>query len=134
FLALRAGGKGDMTGKSEIWTNNLGPDVPTPASDGKYLYVLNDKGIMNCLEIASGKVVYEGQRVELGTYSSSPLLADGKLYCTNEEGVTTVVQAGPEFKVLGVSRVEGYTLASPVAVGGELYIRTGEALYAIGRR
>jgi outer membrane protein assembly factor BamB len=134
FLALRAGGQGDMTGKSEIWTNNLGPDVPTPASDGKYLYVLNDKGILNCLEIATGKVVYEGQRVELGTYSSSPLLADGKLYCTNEEGVTTVVQAGPAFQVLGVSRAEGYTLASPVAVDGELYIRTGEALYAIGKR
>ncbi len=133
FLALRAGGKGDVTGKNELWTNNLGPDVPTPASDGKYLYVLNDKGIINCLEIATGKVVYEGQRVELGTYSSSPLLADGKLYCTNEEGVTTVVKAGPEFTILGVSRVEGYTLASPVAVDNQIFIRTGEALYAIGK-
>ena len=117
-----------------LWSNNLGPDVPTPASDGKYIYVLNDKGIMICLEIATGKVIYEGQRIELGTYSSSPLLADGKLYCTNEEGITTVVQAGPRFAVLSVNRLDGYTLASPVAVDSQVFIRTGEALYAIGKR
>jgi hypothetical protein len=76
----------------------------------------------------------EGQRIELGTYSSSPLLADGKLYCTNEEGITTVVQAGPQFAILSVNRLEGYTLASPVAVDGQVFIRTGEALYAIGKR
>ena len=44
YISFRAGGRGDVTGKSEIWNNNLGPDVPTPASDGKLLYVLNDKG------------------------------------------------------------------------------------------
>lgn len=134
YVAFRAGGTGDITGKNELWTNNLGPDVPTPASDGEYIYVLNDKGILQCLEGATGKVVYEGQRIELGTYSASPLLADGKLYCTNEEGTTTVVKAGPKFEILGVNKLEGYTLASPVAVNGLVFIRTGEALYAIGKQ
>jgi outer membrane protein assembly factor BamB len=134
YIAFRAGGSGDLTGKAEVWTNNLGPDVPTPATDGKYIYVLNDKGIYICLEAATGKVIYEGQRIELGTYSSSPLLADGKLYATNEDGVTTVVAAGPEFKVLGTGKLAGYTLASPAAVDNQLFIRTGEALYAIGRK
>ena len=101
FIAFRAGGSGDITGKRELWKNNLGADVPTPTTDGKYIYVLNDIGIMHCLEAETGKPVYEGKRIENGTYSSSPLLADGKLYCTNEEGTTTVVKAGPEFESSG---------------------------------
>src|SRR4051812_16290273 len=96
FIGFRAGGSGNITGKSELWKNNLGADVPTPTTDGKYLYVLNDIGILHCLEATTGKPVYEGKRIENGTYSSSPLLAEGKLYCTNEEGTTTVVKAGPE--------------------------------------
>ena len=49
FIAFKAGGSGNITGKNEIWTNNLGADVPTPTTDGKYIYVLNDIGIMHCL-------------------------------------------------------------------------------------
>ena len=82
----------------------------------------------------TGKPVYERQRIELGTYSSSPLLADGKIYSINEEGTTTVIKAGPQFEILGVSKLDGYTLASPIAVDDQLFIRTGEALYAIGRK
>jgi outer membrane protein assembly factor BamB len=134
YIAFRAGGRGDVTGKVEIWNNNLGADVPTPASDGKLLYVLHDKGFYNVLELATGKVIYQGQRIEPGSYSSSPLLADGKLYAINEEGTTTVVKAGTEFEVLGVSKLDGYTLASPIAADDQLFIRTGEAIYCIGRK
>lgn len=134
YIAFKAGGRGDVTSKNELWNNNLGPDVPTPASDGALLYVLNDKGYYNALEVATGNVVYQGQRIELGSYSSSPLLADGKLYAINEEGTTTVVKAGKEFEVLGVSKLDGYTLASPVAVDNQLFIRTGEALYCIAKK
>ena len=131
FIAFRAGGSGNITGKSEIWKNNLGADVPTPTTDGKYLYVLVDNGILNCLEAATGKVVYQGKRIERGTYSASPLLADGKIYCINEEGTTTVVKAGPEFEVLAVNKLDGLTLASPVAVDDEIFIRTADYLYCI---
>ena len=131
FIAFRAGGSGNITGKSELWTNNLGADVPTPTTDGKYIYVLVDNGIMNCVEAATGTVAYQGQRIELGTYSSSPLLADGKIYCTNEEGTTTVVKAGPAFEILGVSKLDSQTLASPVAVDNQIFIRTADYLYCI---
>ncbi len=134
YIAFKAGGRGDVTGKKEIWNNNLGADVPTPATDGKLLYVLNDKGYYNVLELATGKVIYEGQRIEPGSYSSSPLLADGKLYAINEDGTATVTKAGPEFAVLSVNKLDGYTLASPVAADDQLFIRTGEALYCIGRK
>ncbi|MSO23814.1 MAG: hypothetical protein EXQ58_11335 [Acidobacteria bacterium] len=134
FIAFRAGGSGTITGKNELWTNNLGADVPTPTTDGKYIYVLKDNGSMNCLAAETGKPVYESQRIELGTYSSSPLLADGKIFCVNEEGTTTVVKAGPAFEILGVSKLDSPTLASPVAVGNQLFIRTGDHLYCIQKR
>lgn len=131
YISFRAGGQGDVTGKAELWANNHGPDVPTSATDGKYLYVLKDNGTVNCLDLATGKPYYENQRIELGTYSASPLLADGKLYSINEEGTTTVIKAGPEFAIVGVNKLDGYTLASPIAVDGDLFLRTGEALYCI---
>lgn len=131
FMAFRAGGSGDITGTSELWTNNLGSDVPSPTTDGKYIYVLKDNGMVTCIEALTGNAVYESQRIELGTYSSSPLLADGKLYCINEEGTTTVLQAGPSFKILGTNRLDSHTLASPVAVDNQLFFRTGNYLYCI---
>ncbi len=134
FIAFKAGGSGNITGKNELWTNNLGSDVPTPTTDGKYIYVLGDNGVMNCLDAETGKAVYQGQRLQLGTYSSSPLLADGKIYATNEEGTTTVVKAGPVFEVLGVAKLDSHTLASPVAVDNQIFIRTDEYLYCIQKR
>jgi outer membrane protein assembly factor BamB len=134
FIAFRAGGSGDLTGKNELWTNNLGADVPTPTTDGKYIYVLGDSGIMNCIEALTGNIVYQGKRIENGTYSASPLLADGKIYCISEDGTTTVVKAGPDFEILGVNKLDSLTLASPVAVDNQIFIRTADFLYCIQRR
>jgi outer membrane protein assembly factor BamB len=64
--------------------------------------------------------------------SASPLLADGKLYVTNERATTTVLKAGPEFEVLATNELDGsYTLSSPVAAGNQLFIRTSGFLYCI---
>jgi outer membrane protein assembly factor BamB len=134
FIAFRARGSGNITGKSELWTNNLGADVPTPTTDGKYIYVLGDNGIMNCIEAATGSVAYQGKRIENGTYSASPLLADGKIYCVSEDGTTTVVKAGPAFEILGVNKLDSLTLASPAAVDNQIFIRTADYLYCIQQK
>lgn len=134
FIAFRAGGSGNITGKSELWTNNLGADVPTPTTDGKYIYVLGDNGIMNCIEAATGSVAYQGKRIENGTYSASPLLADGKIYCVSEDGTTTVVKAGPAFEILGMNKLDSLTLASPAAVDNQIFIRTADYLYCIQQK
>ncbi|MEK7406079.1 MAG: PQQ-binding-like beta-propeller repeat protein [Acidobacteriota bacterium] len=134
FVGFRAGGMGDLTGKSEIWTNNLGADVPTATTDGKYLYMLKDNGTLSCVEALTGKVMYEAQRLELGTYSASPLLADGRIYCISEGGTTTVVKAGPAFEILGTNKLDSLTLASPVAVGNQVFIRTADYLYCLQKR
>jgi outer membrane protein assembly factor BamB len=134
FIAFKAGGTGNITGKAEIWQNDLGSDVPTPTTDGRRIFVVNDRGIVVALDAKSGKVLWDRQRIEPGIYSSSPLLADGKIYATNEDGATTVLSAGEEFEVLAVNRLDSHTLASPVAVGDQLFIRTAEHLYCFVKR
>ncbi len=131
FVAFRPGGEGDITGKAEVWTNNLGSDVPTPTTDGKILYVVNDRGILTALDPKTGETVYERQRLEPGAYSASPLLADGRIYATSEDGATTVVKAGPEFEILAVNKLDDYTLGSPVAVDGQIFLRTMKYLYCL---
>lgn len=134
LTALKPGGKGDVTKSHVVWQNPNGPDVPTPVTDGKYLYVTNDRGIIWCLDAKSGAEIYGGKRIKPAIYSSSPVLADGKIYVTNEEGLVTVLQAGPEFKVLAENDMKDYTLSSPAVSDGQLFIRTAGYLYCIGKR
>jgi outer membrane protein assembly factor BamB len=135
FVACKGGGKGDVTATNVAWTSTNTCDVPTPVSDGKYLYVLNDGGMLTCVDPKTGKVAYERQRLPGGTYDASPLYADGKIYCTNWKGRTTVVQAGPEFKVLSENAIDDvYTISSIAAAGKELFIRSSTHLYCIANK
>lgn len=136
LLALRAGGKGDVT-ESHLawkWDNDGGPDVPTPVSDGKYFYMVADGGLMTCIDAKTGQKIYGPQRIGIGaTVDSSPLLADGKLYITGENGVTVVLAAGPEFKELARNELDGsWTMSSIPVSGQQLFVRTGTHLYCIG--
>ena len=74
------------------------------------------------------------QRLKPGTYSASPVLADGKIYVTNEDGVTSVIKAGPQFEVLAENDLAEYCLSSPAVSEGQLFIRTSGHLYCIGQR
>lgn len=134
LLALKAGGRGDITSSHVLWSTGNGPDVPTPVTDGKYFYVVNDRGIMFCLDAKTGAEVYVQQRIKPGTYSASPVLADGKIYITNEDGLTTVVAAGPKFEVLAENPLNDYVLSSPAISDGQIFIRTSGHLYAIGKK
>ena len=134
LLALRAGGRGDVTSSHLLWSTVNGPDVPTPVTDGKYFYVINDRGIVWCLDAKTGAEIYGQQRIKPGTYSGSPVLADGKIYITNEDGLTTVIAAGPKFEVLAENALNDYTLSSPAISDGRIYIRTSGFLYSIGKK
>jgi outer membrane protein assembly factor BamB len=133
LLAVRAGGRGDVSGSHRLWSFDNGPDVPTPATDGRHLYIVTDKGVMWCLDAPTGRVVYGPERLRPGTYSASPVLADGKVYATSEEGLTSVVKAGPAFAVLAENALDEYTLSSPAVAAGQVFIRTSKHLYCIGR-
>ena len=134
LIALKGSGRGDITKSHLVWTTEHGPDVPTPATDGKYLFILNDRGILWCRDAKSGAEIWGNQRAKSGTYSASPVIADGKLYVTSEDGITTVLEAGPAFKVLAENDLNDYTLSSPSISEGQIFIRTSSFLYAIGQR
>jgi outer membrane protein assembly factor BamB len=134
LLAIRAGGRGDITDSHKLWSFANGPDVPTPVTDGKYFYVVDDRGVAWCLDAKNGQTIWGPQRIKSGTYSSSPVLADGKLYITNEDGLTTVIKAGPKFEVLAENDLSDYCLSSPAISDGQIFIRTTQHLYCIGKR
>jgi outer membrane protein assembly factor BamB len=134
LTAFRAGGEADITNTHRLWTSDHGPHVTTPVTDGRYLYVVGDNGVMWCLNAKTGAEIYGRQRLKSGTYSSSPVLADGKLYISNEDGLTTVVKAGPKFEVLAENQLEGFCLSTPAISDGQIFIRTAQNLYCVGRR
>jgi outer membrane protein assembly factor BamB len=134
FLAIKAGGRGDITNSHVLWKFENGPDVPSPVTDGKYLYLPNDRGIVWVLDAKTGQEVYGSKRIAPAIYSSSPVLADGKVYITNEEGTTTVLKAGGAFEVLAENKLGEYTLSSPAVSDGQIFLRTEQYLYCIGQR
>ena len=134
MLALRAGGRGNVTTSHKLWDFQNGPDVPTPVTDGTYVYVVNDRGITYCMELKTGKLVYGPERLTPATYSASPLLADGKIYITSEDGVTSVYKAGPKFELLAENKMDDYTLSSIAVKDGQLFLRTAGWLWVIGQK
>jgi len=135
-LAIRPGGRGDVTGTHIAWSfTQRGPDVPSPVSDGTYVYLVTDNGVVWCLDRKTGAVVYGPERLASDLYSASPVIADGKIYVTSEnQGITSVYKAGPKFELLAQNSFDDYTLSSVAISQGQLFIRTQSALWAIGDR
>jgi outer membrane protein assembly factor BamB len=133
--AFRMGGQGDVTSSHVAWRyKKAGPDVPTPVCDGKQLYLVNDNGVVRSLDAATGKVVWGPKRTVPGVVSSSPVLVDGRIYFINEDAVTVVIAAGPEFKMLATNELDGsYTISSLAVASGHLFARTNHTLYCIGK-
>jgi len=134
LLALKAGGTGDISESHLLWKyeGSGAPDVPSPICDGKYFYMVEDRGLVTCLDARTGAVIYEVQATREGIVSASPIIANGKMYILNENGIMTIVATGPEFKILGTNELDGtYTLASPAVSGSQLFIRTSSHLYCI---
>ncbi len=114
--------------------------MPTPVSDGKLLYVVRDAGVVVALDVKTGATIYGPVRLPNGTYSASPILADGKIYVTTEnDGVTTVFRSGPKFEILASNRFgdEGcspYCLSTVAISDSQLFIRSSQHLWVIGER
>ena len=136
-LAIRPGGKGDVTRTHLAWTSPRGsPFVPSPILYGEHLYMVNDMAsIVTSLDAATGRVVWQGRLgvAQREGFSASPVAVDGKVFFTNDDGETFVLRAGPKFDLMHVNRIGEPTLASPALVDGRWYIRTGSRLVAIGQ-
>jgi outer membrane protein assembly factor BamB len=139
LVAVRPGGNGDVAATHIVWSFAQGPDVPTPVSDGNLLYIVRDNGVVFALDVKTGKTVYGPERLPPGTYSASPVLADGKIYATTEaEGLTTVFRAGPKFEILSSNSLADdcspYCLSTVAVSEGQLFLRTASYLWVVGER
>lgn len=133
LYAIRPDGHGDVTDTHVAWTlSKAAPLNPSPLLIGGALYLVSDKGIASCLDAKTGEQRWQ-KRVP-GNYSASPLAADGKIYFTNETGLTTVLADAEEYQELAANQVEGRTLASLAVSGRALYLRTDTHLYRIEER
>lgn len=131
LLAVRVDGAGDVTRTHIAWNlARAAPLTPSPLLVGEWLFVVNDAGIAMCLNAKTGAPAWV-QRLP-GAYSASPVLADGRIYFLNEEGLATVIAPSTEFRVLATNRIDGATLASMAVSGGAFFIRSDKNLYRIG--
>jgi outer membrane protein assembly factor BamB len=132
LLAIRPDGKGDVTRTHVAWRFTRGvPLTPSPLLVGNELYLVNDAGIAICLDARTGNALW-AQRLS-GPHSASPILADRRIYFLSEDGVTTVVASGPEFRQLASNRLDGLTYASMAASAGSFFIRSDKFLYRIAQ-
>lgn len=140
--AIRPGANGDITLKEAetsnaaiAWCQKQGaPYNPSTLVYGDLLYVLLDRGLLACYDARTGDLVYEPQRLGgANAYTSSPWAYDGKVFCLDEYGTTTVVKAGRDFEVLRQNSLEedDMALATPAVAGRKLLIRTDKRLYCI---
>jgi outer membrane protein assembly factor BamB len=131
-MAIRPGGTGDVTESNVVWTNPRGgPFVPSAILVGERYYLVDDAGIATCLNARDGKSLW--QKRLPGRYTASPVAGDGKIYFTNEDGVTVVISA-TENKYREVARndVKEPVFASLALSQGRVFLRTSKQLLCIG--
>jgi outer membrane protein assembly factor BamB len=130
LLAIRPDGVGDVTVSHVAWKGDKNiPTKPSPLLVGDELYLLADGGILSCWDALTGKQHYR-QRLG-GTFSASPIFADGRIYCSAEDGRMIVVAPGTTYQALATNKLDGQFMASPAIVGRALYLRSATHLYRV---
>jgi len=109
------------------------PYVPSPLLSGNRLYFFkSNNGILSCLDIATGKPHFSGQRIEgIQSAYASPVAAAGKVYLVGRDGTTVVIKDADQFEILATNKLNDPTDASPAIVGKQLFLRSRQNLYCI---
>ncbi len=129
LIAVRVDGTGDITNQGKIaWEEEKRiPAKPSPLLVGDELYVISDGGVATCFAAADGEIQWT-ERIN-GNYSASPLFADGKIYVANQEGTVSIVAPGKTFSFISSNTLPGSFMASPIAMGESLILRSDSSIY-----
>jgi outer membrane protein assembly factor BamB len=131
YMAIRPGGRGDITATHVDWQMPSGASyVPSLVYYDGLLYMTNEVGVMTCADAQSGKPVWR-HRLE-GVFFASPVAGDGKVYMVSETGETFVLRAGRTPEVLARNDLGERLIASPAISQGRLFMRSDRTLFAIG--
>ena len=136
-LAVRLGGKGDVTSTHRLWKAAKGTNVTSPILHDGHLYWMNEvSGVAYCAEAKTGKIVYEERVDGAGQIYASPVVADGKIYYMSRNGKTAVVPAKPQYERLALNEFGDRSTfnASPAVAGGRMYVRSDHHLYCLGKK
>ena len=113
-----------------LWyQDRLRSDNCSPVVQGPRAYVVKPPGILMCADTADGKMLWQ-LRLK-GPFWATPVLADGRLYCVNHDGLVQVVELGDEGKLSGTSQIDEAVLASPAIADGAIYLRSNANLWKI---
>jgi outer membrane protein assembly factor BamB len=130
MMAIKPDGRGNVTKTHIVWRTRTHPAyVPSPIAVGRFVLVVKDSGRLTCYEADTGKVHWQEQ---IGRqYNASPIAANGLAYFLGENGVTTVIRPGENFEVVATNDLGDTLNASPAVCDGQLFMRTGDALWLI---
>jgi outer membrane protein assembly factor BamB len=135
LYGIRLGGSGDVTATHRAWERtDTGAFVPTPAEYRGRIYLLRDRGEVQCIDPTTGKTLWTGALPKTSSkYYASPTVAGGKLYAVREDGRVFVANVEGKFALLAENDLEERGIASPVPVAGRLLLRGEEHLFCVGR-
>lgn len=138
-LALRAGGKGDVSKTHVLWTSRTSSYVATPVLHDGHLYWIDDKGLAFCSAAETGREVYKQRVREIKSGGrpvyASPVVADGKVYVVTRHDGTLVLPAAPRYEVLAHNAFaadDSDASGTPAIVDGQVLLRSGRFLYCVG--
>jgi outer membrane protein assembly factor BamB len=133
-VAVRVGGRGDVTRTHRLWrkertANRIGSGV----IHAGHIYILNTPGVAECLELETGRVVWEERLRGPGPTSeswSSMVLAGDRIYVVNQSGDTLVLRASPRFEVLAANSIGTEKTNATLAVAdNQIFLRTHQHLW-----
>ena len=134
MLAIKSGGSGDITARTSLWRFDSGPTCRRRSATASCSTSSYRSRRRLRARRADRRRRLRPRAPAAGTYSASPVLADGKIYVTSEEGVTSVYRAGPKFELLAENPSNDYCLSSIAVSDGQIFLRTTGHLWAIGQR
>jgi len=132
LTAVRLPGQGDLTSSNIVWQlKKAYPGIPAPLVYRGVMYLMKEGGIVSSVDPASGQVLKQGRTPNaLEEYYASPVAGDGKIFVVSASGKVTVLKADAQWEILATSDLDDEVWATPAIAGGNLYIRTRNALYA----
>ena len=133
---IKLGGSGDVTETHRLWQReDTGPFIPTPGEYQGRVYIICDRGRIDCINPLTGESFWSGVFPKgKGKFYASPLIAGGHLYAAREDGILFVLSLNNKFEIVSEIDMKDRIIASPVAIANRLLIRTHHYLFCIGNK
>jgi outer membrane protein assembly factor BamB len=130
LMAVRMGGTGDVTKTHIAWkASRMVPSKPSPLLIGDLIFMVNDSGVITCLDAKTGDEIWQ-ERIPM-KLSASPLLIGARIYIFAEEGDCYILTPSRRLEKIAENRLETGCMATPAVSGKALFVRTKTHVYRI---